>query len=175
MDRNNRRNDENWLAPVTQQMYETFLKEVAGMIYFDNRDECYNIANIPYFVARGVFCKNMEDREGALCLGEYGPVILKDRVNFGTDFETLVDLDKKHPVMKEIYTEWIKLVAKANKGRLINGKGYIATLKEETMEYIRAQKEQIIQAATARANMKTVNLTKLLGETSLYNEDGYQI
>lgn len=181
MERNNRRNDENWLAPVTQTMYENFLKDVAGMIYFDNKDKCYNVSGSPYFVAKGVFCKNMEDREGSLYLGEYGPIMLekigmlKDRANIGNDFETLFELDKKHPVMKEIYIEWIKLVAKANEGRLINGKGYLATLQKEAHEYIVAKRDNEIQSILGRANNKTVNLVQLLNEVVQYKDDETQI
>ena len=177
MDRNNRRNDENWLTPVSQTMFEEFLKNVAGMIYFDNKDKCHNVSGSPYFVARGVFCKNMEDREGVLYLGEYGPIILekigliKDVVNVGNDFETLFNLDDKHPSMKEIYTEWIKLVAKANEGRLINGKSYLSTLQSEAHEYIVAKRDNEIQSIIGRANKKTVNLVKLLHEASQYQDD----
>ena len=172
MERNNRRNDENWLAPVTQELYEKFLKEVAGLIYFDNREECYNVASIPYFVARGHFCKNMDDRHGTLCLGEYGPIMRENGVNFGTDFDTLLSLDKLHPVQKEIYTQWIKLVAKANKGRLIGGKDFLTTLKEEMKQYIINQRDLAIATEMARASVRTKALNKLIGEAS--QEEGIQ-
>ena len=172
MKRSNKTAAENWLTPVSQQAFEKFVKEVAGLLLLENTDRCLNIGASRFFVAQGHFLKNFEERHGSLYLGEYGPVMHDDENNIGkTDFDRIVRLNELHPIMQEIYIEWIKLVAKANKGRLIHGKTYLQTLQEEANDYICIARDEMIQSIVGKANKQTVDLVKLLNEVSTYNDD----
>ncbi|MBQ8908840.1 MAG: hypothetical protein IJY90_00910 [Clostridia bacterium] len=172
--------EESWLAPVSPEIFYKFLKENADLVKSMQKEISLNKREEYgyYYSLMGIYRVKGEEDWETISLGEFGPIRFT-REGVKNDFHLLLHLNEIWEARATLYLNWLRLVAKVNKGRKINGKSYLQSLQDEINNFIASVRDSVISKANDEANLAFSTSSRLchhlINSSEIDQEDGTEL